>query len=81
MLTVRPEEEGSGLQSDVLKELEKLHERALKAMKSMAKSLCSSMSLRKVWSDWRICSRVLGVASSCGRHPCVVKVHERHGRW
>ena len=39
MLTGCPEEEGSGLQSDILKELAKLHERARKAMKNMAKTL------------------------------------------
>ena len=42
MLTGREEEEVSGLQSDVLKELPKLHEHARKAMKNMAKALWPS---------------------------------------
>ena len=42
MLTGRPEEEMPVLQSDILKELAKLHERARKAMKNMAKALWPS---------------------------------------
>ena len=42
MLTGRHEEEVSKLQSDVLKELSKLHERAQKAMKNMAEALWPS---------------------------------------
>lgn len=42
MLTGRHEEEVSGLQSDVLKELAKLHECSRKAMKNMAKALWPS---------------------------------------
>jgi len=42
MLTSHPEEEVSGLQSDALEELAKLHERARKAMKNMAKALWPS---------------------------------------
>ena len=42
MLTGRHEEEVSGMQNDVLKELTKLHERARKAMKNMAKALWPS---------------------------------------
>ena len=42
MLTGRHEEEVSGLQSDVLRELSKLHKRARKAMKNMAKALWPS---------------------------------------
>lgn len=42
MLTGHHEEEVSGLQSDVLKELAKLHEHSRKAMKNMAKALWPS---------------------------------------
>ena len=42
MLIDRHDEEVSGLQSDVLKEMSKLHERAWKAMKNMAKALWPS---------------------------------------
>ena len=42
MLTGRPEEEMPLLQSDILKELAKLHEHARKAMKNMAKALWTS---------------------------------------
>ena len=42
MLTGRPEEEMPVLQSDILKELAKLHEHARKAMKNMAKALWPS---------------------------------------
>ena len=42
MLTGHHEDEVSGLQSDILKELSKLHERARKAMKNMAKALWPS---------------------------------------
>ena len=42
MLTGRPEDEVVELQSNVLKELAKLHERAWKAMKNMAKALWPS---------------------------------------
>ena len=42
LLIGHKEEEVSGLQSDVLKELSKLHERARKSMKNMAKALWPS---------------------------------------
>ena len=42
LLTGHQGEEVSGLQSDVLKELSKLHERAQRAMKNMAKALWPS---------------------------------------
>ena len=42
MLTGRPEEEMPVLQIDIPKELAKLHERARKAMKNMAKALWPS---------------------------------------
>ena len=42
MLTGRPKEEMPVLQSDILKELEKLHKHAWKAMKNMAKALWPS---------------------------------------
>ena len=42
MLTSRLEEEMPVVQSDVLKELAKLHEHARKAMKNMAKALWTS---------------------------------------
>ena len=42
LLTGRPEEEMPVLQNDILKELAKLHERARKAMKNMAKALWPS---------------------------------------
>ena len=45
LLTGRPKEEVSGLRCDVLKELSVVHERAWKAMKSMAKALCPSDTL------------------------------------
>ena len=42
MLTGRPEEEMPVLQSNILKELAKLHKHARKAMKNMAKALWPS---------------------------------------
>ena len=39
MLTGRPEEEVSGFQGDLLQELTKVHERARKAMRNIAKAL------------------------------------------
>ena len=42
MLTGRPEEKMPVLQSDILKELAKLHEHARKVMKNMAKALWPS---------------------------------------
>src|SRR5215216_7524959 len=42
LLTGRQGEEVSGLQSDVLKELSKMHERAWRAMKNMVKALWPS---------------------------------------
>ena len=42
LLTGRPEEEVSGFEGDVLKELSMMHERAPKAMGSMAKALWAS---------------------------------------
>src|SRR5215216_2121707 len=42
LLTGRPEEEVSGFQGDMLKELIIVHERARKAMKSMIKALWPS---------------------------------------
>ena len=42
LLTGRPEEEVSGFQGDVLKELSAVHARARKAMKSMVKALWPS---------------------------------------
>ena len=39
VLTGRPEEEVSGFQGDLLQELSKVHERARKAMRNIAKAL------------------------------------------
>ena len=62
MLTGRHEEEVSGLQRNVLKELSKLHERARKAMKNMVKALWPSDTPPESMEGWLTCSRVLGVA-------------------
>ena len=44
LLTRRPEGEVSGFQGDLLQELSKVHERARKAMRNMAKALWPSDS-------------------------------------
>ena len=44
LLTGRPEGEVSGFQGDLLQELSKVHERARKAMRNMAKALWPSDS-------------------------------------
>ena len=44
MLTGRPEEEMSGSQGDLLQELSQVHERARRAMRSVAKALWPSTS-------------------------------------
>ena len=72
MLTGLPEEEMSGSQGDLLQELSKVHERAQKALRNMAKALWPSDAPPRTMEE-------LVNLFKGAQH--VGKAHERPGPW
>ena len=81
LLTGRPEEEVSGFQGDMLKELYVVHARARKAMRSMVKALWPSDTPPESMEGLASPFKGADAALSYGRHPPAVKAHEKPGRW
>ena len=81
LLTGRPEGEVSEFQADLLQELSKVHERARKAMRNMAKALWPSDSPPGLMGGSQSYSKELVFVLRCGRHQHVERVHKRPGPW